>query len=345
MTLLIRTDASEVIGTGHVMRCIALAQAWMARGGRATFALATCASGLDARLQSEGLEVIYLPVKPGSTDDAVHTVDLAQQLDVRWIVVDGYHFSADYQRVIKAAGVRLLFVDDYGHAEHYYADLVLNQNSYASKELYASREPYSRLLLGTHYTLLRREFWPWRGWQRAIPAVARKILVTLGGSDSGNVTFTVLQALRRLKQPDLEIRIVAGPANPHRYVLLEEVERVPGAMHLLTQVTDMPELMAWADLAVSAAGSTCWELAFMGVPLVAIIVADNQQYIAESMAQANVALNAGWYTDLSSVALAAAVTNLLAAPDMRRRMSDRGRMLIDSLGAQRVADLLDMVEV
>ncbi len=132
--LLVRADANPVIGTGHIMRCLALAQAWQDQGGSVTFA---CAEGLPEslhqRLSSESMSVRLLQVNPGSEADARAVIELARQVQTSVVVVDGYHFGADYQRWLKDAGLRLLFIDDNGHAEHYYADWVLNQNIHASE--------------------------------------------------------------------------------------------------------------------------------------------------------------------------------------------------------------------
>lgn len=339
-SLLVRTDASTQLGTGHVMRCLALAQAWQEIGGRAFFATATIASGLANRLGAEWIELIHLDVVPGSNDDATQTVSLAKHRMASWVVVDGYQFRDAYQRAIKQAGLRLLFVDDYGHADHYYADLVLNQNIYANESRYSNCESYTRLLLGTSYALLRTEFWSWRNWQRQIPTLGRRLLVTLGGSDPEGATLNVIQALKQLQLPDLEARIVIGPANTNLARIRQEVKNSDHHIELLTDVKDMPSLMAWADTAVSAGGVTCWELAFMGVPMVLIILADNQKDIAAGMAEAGVASCAGWYDLLAPRDLAKTLTEMLEKPSLRSQMSYRGRSLVDSLGAKRVVDQL-----
>src|SRR2546423_3259746 len=204
--LVVRCDASVATGTGHVMRCIALAQALQDVGGRTTFVMAQSVGGIQPRLAQESCEVRSISCVPGSEDDALQTIHLARGRQVEWIVVDGYQFGADYQRVLKAAGFKVLFLDDYGHASHYFADLVLNQNKQAKESLYSARDSHTRLLLGPEYCLLRREFKRWRGWKREIASVGHKVLVTMGGSDPDNATEIVIAALQRL--PNVEATVV-----------------------------------------------------------------------------------------------------------------------------------------
>lgn len=335
--LVIRADANTQIGTGHVMRCLALAQAWQDGGGHAIFAMAMEAQALEARLKSERMGVIRLLPQAGSVEDALQTADMVQKMGASWIVVDGYYFGADYQHIIKDSGLRLLLIDDNGHADYYYADIVLNQNIYAHESLYPHREPHTRLLLGTCYVLLRQEFLRWRGWKREIPGVARKVLVTLGGGDPENVTLKVIQALRRVAVDGLEAVVLVGGSNPYYGELRSAVRHLPFAIRLERNVTNMPELMAWADVAVSAGGSTCWELAFMGLPNLALILADNQHPITERLGEIGVAVNLGWPQNLSAVEIAKAITKLLIAPGTRAEMARRGRELVDGEGAARVA--------
>lgn len=336
MSLLIRSDASSKIGTGHVVRCMALAQAWLEVDVQVTFLMAVKVSALESRLQAEGMRVDHLLVLPGSQADAEQTVSKAKTLGSLWVVVDGYQFGADYQRTLKTAGLKLLLIDDYGHAEHYCADLVLNQNVCAEENLYANRESSTQLLLGTSYALLRKEFWPWQGWQRKIPIVARKILVTLGGADPDNVTFKVLEALQRLKVNNLEVIAVVGGSNPHYEQLQTAVEDSEIAITLRHNVAHMSELMAWADLAITAGGSTCWELAFMGLPSLVIILAENQCAIAEKLDTIGAAINLGWHNTISINALQQHTNRLANTPNLRQAMTESNRQLIDGEGSQRV---------
>lgn len=335
-TIVIRADASTQIGNGHVMRCLALAQAWQDAGGQVIFAMAMEAPALEARLRAEAMDVAHPLARPGSANDATQTATLAQQASAAWVVVDGYHFGAEYQHAIKEAGLNLLFVDDNGHAGHYYADLILNQNIYAHDRLYASREPYTGLLLGPRYILLRREFLKWQGWQRQIPEVARKVLVTLGGADPDNVTLEVIQALHQVAIDGLEAVVVVGASNPHYEELQSTIRTSPLAIRLERNVTNMPKLMAWAEVAVTGGGSTCWELAFMGLPSIVLVLADNQRPVAERLDAASVALNLGRHEDLSPVKLAQALDQLLATADRRADMAKRGRELVDGRGATKV---------
>ena len=290
MHLLIRADASTQIGTGHVMRCLALAQACLAEGGQAHFLMGSEGASLAQRILYEGAQVSYGSAQGGSKADAEGAIALAKNLKADWVVVDGYHFGADYQKWLKDAGLKVLAIDDYGHASHYWADVVLNQNITADEALYASREPYTQLLLGTRYALLRKEFWPWRDWQRQIPPVATKVLVTLGGSDPDNVTLLVIQALQRVDVEGMEAIVVVGGSNPHYEQLEQAVNSSKTSITLKQNVTNMPELMVWADLAITAGGSTCWETALMKLPSLVIVIAENQRESALKLAQLGLAL-------------------------------------------------------
>jgi len=338
-SLLIRADANTRIGTGHLMRCLALAQAWKDSGGEVAF-ITTCESaGLLQRLSDEGFEASQLDSPyPDPADWEVTSQVLAAHPNA-WVVLDGYHFDEAYQKQVKGAGHRLLVIDDMAHLEHYYADIVLNQNLHAQQLNYPC-EPYTQLLLGTQYVLLRREFLQWQGWKRELPEVARKVLVTLGGGDPDNVTLKVISAINKLKLKDLEIKVVVGPSNPHMASLKEAIHHSPFSVQLLPSVANMPELMAWADVAVSAAGSTCWELVFMGLPTVLLVLANNQRDIGEGLSEAGVAHNLGWFEQVTDAKIADALSGLLADPDRRSMMSDSGQTLVDGVGRERVIEIL-----
>jgi len=340
-TLIIRVDATSEIGTGHVMRCLALAQVWQDKGGKVVFISHCESEALRKRIIAEGIDLISVDKSHPDPFDIDFTISTLNKRKANnstlktWLVVDGYHFDADYQRSIKAADYKLLWIDDCGHSDHYYADLVLNQNIYAEPRYYINRESYTQLLLGTRYALLRREFNRWQGWQREIAPLGKKILVTLGGVDPDNVTVKVVQALKQVDVPGMEARIVIGPANPHLELSKKGI-RDDSRLHLLSNVADMPELMAWADVSITAGGTTCWELAFMGLPGLMIILADNQRPVGQWLDRSGIGVNLGWHAGLSPHQIYQAALDLLGAPETRKAMALKGQALIDGEGADRI---------
>jgi UDP-2,4-diacetamido-2,4,6-trideoxy-beta-L-altropyranose hydrolase len=333
---LVRADADARMGTGHLMRCLALAQAWHDAGGRATFLTACRLPALNSRLTAEGAQVEPIVVEPGSDDDAEQTREAARRLGAGWVVLDGYQFTGAFQRRVRGGGVRLLALDDYGHADHYAADLVLNQNLQATDDLYQSREPYTGLLLGTPFALLRREFWKWCGWKREVPEAARKVLVTLGGSDPDGVTLTAIEALAQIRWPGLEAVVVVGGGNPRRGELEEAAHRYEAMIRLQSNVTDMAGLMAWADVAVAAGGTTTWERALLGLPSLIVVLAENQKDLAEASERVGIGWNLGPHQGLSVSTLADALRRLLADASARAAMARRGPERVDGQGAARV---------
>lgn len=337
--LIIRADASTEIGTGHLMRCLALAQAWKAQGGKAIFITACESDVLRQRIWDEGFEIATLEHPSPHPDDWQRTSEILANYPGAWVVLDGYHFDEEYQLKIKQAGHRLLVIDDMAHLKHYYADIVLNQNIHA-EELRYSCEPYTRLLLGTRYVLLRSEFLAWRGWKREIPEVARKVLVTLGGSDPNNVTLKVIKALQRVDLDGLEATVVVGASNPHYQELVQTARESKLKMQIVRNSTNMPELMAWADVAISGGGTTSWELLFMGVPTITLELAKNQQSIAANLGKSRLTLNLGLHTKVSIFEIANELLKLSRDMRLRLEMSRKSRVLVDSLGRERVVECM-----
>jgi UDP-2,4-diacetamido-2,4,6-trideoxy-beta-L-altropyranose hydrolase len=324
MTLFIRADADTRMGTGHVMRCLALAHAWP---GEVVFLGRVESEGLRRRIAEMGARFIALD----ASGDVQAVLDVLSGVDAKHVALDGYHFTPAYQRAIRAAGYRLLVIDDNAHLPHYHTDILLNQNIYAPNLDYTT-EPDTVCLLGTRYALLRPEFARWQNWTRDISNAAHKVLVTMGGGDPDNVTLKVVEALQKLDILNLDVKVVVGAANPHRDAL---VQAAPDAAFLVN-VADMSELMAWADVAVSAAGSTSWELIFMGLPSLLVTVADNQRDIAAGLDAAGAALGLGWHADLTAGIIAGALGDLLNDAARRHTMSAAARDIVDGQGAARV---------
>ena len=349
--LVIRADANTRIGAGHVMRCLALAQAWQEIGGEVHFMSAFDSPRIKDRLASEDINVLPLSAQPASQQDAADTANYGKRVGADWVVVDGYDFDAAYCTALKAEGIRLLVLDDCGTVDTTATDIILNQNIHADAQLYQQADGSPQLLLGVRYALLRSEFWPWRDRSRPPRSTARRVLVTLGGSDPDNVTLQVIGALSIEKDPqedELDITVVVGGDNPH-LATLQALVAEHEAIRLVHNATNMPELMAWADVAVSAAGSTCWELLFMGLPSCLLALADNQAPIASTLHQHGCAMMLGGVSGASvsdtrrsvdAKTIRHGVRQLLSDAEQRMAMSRTGRQLVDGYGAARVAQVL-----
>ena len=335
-TLLIRADAAPNMGIGHVMRCLALAEAWQDSGGQPIFVTADLPPTLSARIVTENIDIVYISDKPGSANDAFHTVELSNINQAEWVVVDGYHFGANYQDIIKDAGLSLLFLDDNGHADHYSADIILNQNLHADESLYVNRELYSFLLLGPKYTLLRQEFLKPRKWKRQIPDIAKQVLVTMGGGNPGNMTSTVIRALQCVNLEGLEAKVVVGPNNPNYNDLLTLTEQSNIPIELIKNANNMSELMMWADVAISGGGTTCWELAYMALPSVVLVLAENQRTSLQTLVKKGCFIGLDPPDQSQETAIYQALKHILVNKETRTRLSFNCSRLIDGHGVHRV---------
>ncbi len=332
--MFLRADASTQIGTGHLMRCLALAQAWQDAGGKAVFITACHNEVLLERLSKE-FDVHVLAMQHPDNEDWASTRTILCTHPDAWVILDGYHFDDTYQQRVKESGHSLLVIDDMAHLKHYYADIVLNQNLHA-EQLHYPVAPDTRLLLGTHYVLLRREFPLWKGWKRETPEVAQRVLVTMGGSDPDNVTLKAIRALQETEVAGLEATVVIGASNLHTEALEAAARHSSIPIHLTRNPQNMPDLMAWADVAISAGGSTVWELAFMGVPSIILSLADNQRPMAKALDTTGAALNLGRHAAVTSTDIRRALAQLLRAREKRSKMASLGQQLVDGRGVQRI---------
>ena len=337
--MLLRADGGAGIGSGHVMRCLALAQAWHDAGGAVAFISAGLSGELRHRLAQEHMALLDLDQAPGGSQDAEATAEHALRAGAEWVVADGYGFGAEYQRVIKQADLKLLVLDDYGHAEYYYADVVLNQNLDADRSLYEACEPTTRLLLGTTYALLRREFLRQADRPRSIPRIVRHVLVSFGGSDPHDLAAKTIRAIQRIDEPVLETTVVAGDDRLQaRLALL--VGDGPQHFEVLGHVSDMPGLMGRADLAIAAAGGSSWERALLRLPSLVVIAAENQRPNAEALHRVGAALNLGWWREVTEETLAESIRATALDRPLRRIQAAAVGRLVDGLGAGRVVEAM-----
>lgn len=323
--LAIRADAGPDIGTGHVMRCLALAEGWSKAGGMVTLVSRALPSGLATRAESLGVAV-----EPAGDDS-----------DGRWAegaalaVIDGWNFTSE-QIAAAARQTRLLAVDDTADRPSIAADIVLNPNVYATAEAYRGRTR-ARLLIGPAYALLRSEFAALLP-ERAYPPVARHLLLLLGGADPADASATALAATRaaRTDEPGIErITLVVGTANP-RYEALAAETGNDAAVEVLKDVRSMAPLMDAADMAVSAGGSTVLELAARGVPmLLGALIAEEEQVI-DAMQALGASRALGRFDAVSPNDLSNTILSLARDATARRALSTTAQGLVDGQGVERV---------
>ena len=340
--LVIRADASSKMGMGHVMRCLALAQAWQDRGGNAIF-LSRCESReLRNRISEEGFEYIHCERPFPDKEDLNLTLG---QLTARkagsvadgWLVIDGYQFDSGYQRAVRQGGFRVVVIDDMAHLDHYEADVLVNQNIFAENLPYRTGSE-TQLLLGCEYALIRREFQAAGTRKKALFENGKKVLVTLGGSDSGDLTSKIVEALEKVNVPGLQAKIIVGPGNTGLGGTGRRGRPFPTHIEINENVRNMPDLMAWADVAVSSAGSTFLELAFMGIPNLLIVLEENQRMVAEECERKGLSVNLGWHHHLTPDRIARELEAMLYDRERLAAVSRKARKLVDGTGANRVID-------
>jgi UDP-2,4-diacetamido-2,4,6-trideoxy-beta-L-altropyranose hydrolase len=338
--LLIRADASASMGAGHVMRCLALAQAWKDVGGITEFACAELPETLRDRLVEEGCNVHLIAAAPGGTDDFIETSRLAEFRRPSWIVIDGYQFHASFYEALCDPYWQVLVIDDDARHDAYRVQMLLNQNIGASASWYQGRAPGCRLLLGCRYAMLRREFRNAGDRPKIQPERVSRILVTLGGADPACLTQPVVEACLRSAPAGCRVDVVIGPANPNRPALEEFASRAGDRVALHVVPCDLPRLMADCDLAICAAGSSVYELGHLGVPMIVLVTADNQRMVAEHLEQIGAALRVAAGPLRSERELDRAIEKLAQDSALRAAYAAKLRALIDGQGAARVVKAL-----
>ncbi len=342
-SVVIRADASLDQGAGHQMRCLALAQALQELGRLPVYAAAQSLPIVEERLAAEGIAKVRISAQPGSRDDAEEIAAVARKCQATWVVADGYAFDGGFQQAIKAADLGLMMIDDVASCRHFHADFVVNQNVSAGQLDYGGRDSHTKLLLGTRYALLRRDFVRYRQEANAVPASAKNFLVTLGGGKPAAIE-TVVAALLESNIKGLRGRVLLSASHPLLPSLEERASVLPGSIELITDSTEIAEHMHWAHVAISAGGGTTWELAYFGLPMLLVIAADNQRPSVQRMAAIGAAENLGETSELSVKAAKAALRRIARDAGVRQELSDAARALVDGRGALRVAAQIVGVE-
>ncbi|MBI2339373.1 MAG: UDP-2,4-diacetamido-2,4,6-trideoxy-beta-L-altropyranose hydrolase [Deltaproteobacteria bacterium] len=338
--VLMRVDAGPIAGYGHFMRSLALAQALRRKGHDVLFVSQALSDSLVAGLKRQKLTVRRLESGLPLREDALATSRMAVAESCRWIVMDGYSFDTEYQRLLKKGGSLLFCIDELADRRQL-ADIVLNQTHDAENLFTYNTEQGAVLLLGSRYALLREEFLR-RGRAVHPPKPRnRNILITMGAGDRHNQAARVIEAIATVNQGRWRVKIVAGDVNPNERLLRRLIAGLNGSNELVGSNGNMPTLMTWADLAVSAGGSTCWEICFLGLPAILISTAANQRFIASSLHASGCALHLGRHEEVVIPQIAEAVSRLMEDPARRTTMSRRGREIVDGAGADRAVAAME----
>ena len=341
MKVMFRVDASLVLGSGHVMRCLALADALKVRGADCAFVCIPAKGDLLALIDARGYAVHALRVPDGTVLERDWTVDAdrsqiyAREFSPDWLVVDHYSLGLEWERSLRPSVGRILAIDDIGRA--HFCDMLLDQNLETSlHDQYKNDADSGRILmLGPSFALLRAEFAEFRPRSLARRSgVLERILVSMGGADAEDETSKALTGLAIARRSNWIVDVVIGAQNPNGPAVEEASRQLPGA-RIHVQTSRMAELMTSADLAVNAGGSTTWERCCLGLPAIATTMSDDQLAIINAGAKAGAHIPLGRSANLNPQDYAEAIASL--TPDRLRSMSRAAASICDGLGAARVA--------
>lgn len=336
--LLIRVNSTYESGMGHFMRTLALAQKWQKERGQIYFII-NDNDNLKQRIDAENMEFIVCPFESGSDDDADFLSDIYNKFNISWVIVDGYIFTGHYFDILRNNNLNFLIFDDDGKFNHYNSNIILNQNLHGKFEWYSSKkEDYTNILVGTNFVLLRNDFLRHINYKKIINDKAKNILITLGGSDVNNYSLEILDTLNKLDYDDFDVKVVIGVNNKHENELINFSENLNFNVEILKNVSNMSEIMIWADLAFSSGGTTVWELAFMGVPAIVGATSYVEEVLLDGLNENDLFITIGKLENLDKNELKIIFNNLIMDEESRRKMSHDGQKFIDGYGSKRVID-------
>jgi UDP-2,4-diacetamido-2,4,6-trideoxy-beta-L-altropyranose hydrolase len=329
-SVVLRADASEQLGIGHVVRCLTLGKALRELGWTVVLATRELPPDLVDRVRTASVDVTLLSSHLDGAGQATEIVALSPHV----VVADRYGLEPGFFETLSQAGVLVCLIDDNGETDHSFADVVLNQNPSARPESYGPPSRNPRLLLGLAYTLVRSEILTAQAAPSA-PDGGDTVFVAMGGSDPLRLTEPLVNLLSR---ESISTSVAIGPATHDRSAL---VDRLGGLPH----VTVVPEAnfarsLAPATVAVIGAGTTMWEAACLGVPTVSIVVTANQVQPSSAAASLGFTRCVDGGSTGAVEATGQHVVQLLADKATRLDMSRRGRRAVDGMGAARVAQVV-----
>ncbi|MGP4038662.1 UDP-2,4-diacetamido-2,4,6-trideoxy-beta-L-altropyranose hydrolase [Gracilibacillus sp. D59] len=331
MNVLIRADASIDIGAGHVMRCLVLANDLRKRNVNVTFICRELPGHLIEYIQSNGFKVHSLPALQNEENhlnwlqnnwkvDVLQTIELLRQAsNIDWFVIDHYAIDEKWEYIIRPFVNKIMVIDDLANRYHD-CDLLLDQNLYRNmEERYLKLIPkHATALLGIKYLLLRQEFRDLKDIKERSDIVKR-ILVSFGGSDPTNETMKALKALDMMKRPDITVDVVIGFSDRNYSSIKQFCDKKPH-IKLHSQINYLAELMAKADLAIGAGGSTTWERCYVGLPTITIETAENQSEILSYLSELGAISHLGHSEKVTEQDITNNLQNAINSPNMIKKM-------------------------
>ncbi|MDD5218433.1 MAG: UDP-2,4-diacetamido-2,4,6-trideoxy-beta-L-altropyranose hydrolase [Candidatus Omnitrophica bacterium] len=333
--VLIRADASNHTGAGHLMRCVALGQYLRKQGVTVRFVTLTRDSSLREYLTRQDFEATFLEWAEETCGTAEDIRFMLQQItpDTDWVILDNYYFDYEFQKAIRGKGIPLMVVDD--HNERMFdADIVLNQAIRAYDLRY---EPMRvrKFLLGSSYVMIRQELIQ---YARQRTKTMQNVLITLGGSVQEEVCDKIIAGVQQVAGYELNVKVVSGfsagggagfrDSNP-----AVKIERCQATL-------DVCPLYDWADLALCAGGGTCWELCFFGVVGVVGALASQQVFLVDGLSRSCIFRSVGWYRDILAEDIAKALQRLLTDSQETGLMRAKAVKLVDGRGTERIYEAM-----
>ena len=349
MRVVFRADASIEIGSGHIVRCLTLADELSANGCEIVFICRDLPGNLFPLLENKGYSIAKLPEKMGGdiydwqldASETIHSVELAK-LDIDLLVVDHYELDKRWDTLLRSKTKKIMVIDDLADRAHD-CDFLLDQNYYTNLE-----NRYDGLVsvetnkyLGPKFALLRNQFYTARESLRERNGEISNILIFMGGADSFNITAIALQAVKLIKHT-ITIDVVIGGSNPHR----EEVKSLCASMpnvELHIQVDNMAELMVQADLAIGAGGASTWERCYLGLPSITLVFADNQLQTTRDLASIEVINFLGWANECDATDIAVAIQTAIDSPKKMKEMSYNSMNLMSDRHSSTSSLVLDLM--
>ncbi|WP_280154591.1 UDP-2,4-diacetamido-2,4,6-trideoxy-beta-L-altropyranose hydrolase [Piscinibacter sp. XHJ-5] len=352
-----RVDGGTVIGSGHVVRCLALAHELRALGREVHFICRPHDGHLGAAIEAKGFRLHLLPAGDASVaapearwlgadwrQDADETARVLGGVRPEWLVVDHYGIDERWETVQAPHAARLLVIDDLANRPHR-AEWLVDQNLQPRPDRYRDRVPAGcRLLLGPRHALLRKAFREQASRLPARDGAVRRMLACVGGADPQGVLPRILDAWQALGPERPALDIAVGAHSPKLALLRARCSALPGCtLHVDSE--DIASLMAEADLLVCAAGTINWERCCLALPAVMTEIAANQRDNLRLLARQRTGVSIGRAEALAAADLAALLQRLLARPSLLKRMGQRCARLVDGLGAFRVAAAMSADDV